>query len=151
MVRPRKMHFFSLEILMLISNSPFAADDFVCPYEEEKLYYNIAIFIEGIGQGCESYDLYNIGELLQRVVDEVEEEIPEYKRAERMETTICPFPEEENLKRHLRARSTEAIANLNGVQQGNRPRELARNRYKYRGSGKCLRCRAQNSDRHRIL
>ena len=127
----------------------FVGDDFVCPYKEEKLYYNIDIFIEGVGQGCESYDLYNIGELLQIVVDEVEEEIPEYKRAERMETTICPFPEEEDLRRHLRASSTEAITNLNVTKQGNQPRELAkkRKRYKYRGSGKCRRCRAQNSDR----
>jgi hypothetical protein len=63
-------------------------DDFECPDKEETLFYNIDIFIEGIGEGCEAYDLYDIGNMLQRVVDEVEEEIPEYKRREKMETTM---------------------------------------------------------------
>ena len=62
-------------------------DDFVCPYAEETLYYNIEIFIEGLGEGCAAYDLYNIGAILQKIVAEVEEEIPEYEN-ERMDTIL---------------------------------------------------------------
>lgn len=69
-------------------------DDFECPYKEEKLFYNIDIFIEGIGEGCGTYDLYDIGTTLQEIVDEVEEDIPEYKQREKMETVmyVCCAP-----------------------------------------------------------
>jgi len=53
-------------------------DNLVCPYDDERLYYNIDIYVEGMAEGYNEYDLIGLGKVLQRLVDEVEEEIPEY-------------------------------------------------------------------------
>lgn len=129
-------------------------DDFVCPYDEERLYYNIDIDLEGIfTDGCVEQDLYNIGDLLAGIVDEAEEEIPQYKDSERIESTVCPFPLEEDIRRNLRATVTEESRRQlqdepqPPSQPPTRRRRRRRKRYKFKGSGKCRRCRGENSDR----
>lgn len=131
----------TIVVIILLSGTHLGArsahdDDFVCPYkQEETLYYNIDIMVEGIGENCGSYDLYSIGATLQEVVDEVEEEIPEYKATERMETNVCLLPVELEERRTLQETTTRA----------NRRRK--KGTYTYKGGGRCRRCRKSNSDR----
>lgn len=106
------------------------ADNF-CPFEnasEEKLLYNVDIFVEGVGEGCGEDDLRQIGEILQKVVREVEAGIPEYNY-EYMRTVICKMPifEGDESNRELQTRRV--------------------GRYRYRGGGECKRCRKNNNDR----
>jgi len=130
---------------LTISERRDLQDEYVCPYaDEERLLYNIEVDIEGVGEGCETYDLYNIGKMLQDIVDEVEEEIPKYKKREKMETTICPYPLKEEIRRNLRAVANDESRERSLQQPNNRP---SKKRYKYRGSGKCRRCRKNNNDR----
>jgi hypothetical protein len=109
-------------------------DDF-CPYADatqERLLYNIDIQVHGL-DGCGDDDLLKVGTILQKVVEEVEVEIPKYDY-EDMQTTICPKPVVEAARRGLR------LAESN--------RELAKAaRYLYKGGGRCRRCRRNNSDR----
>lgn len=118
-------------------------NDFVCPFaQEERLYYNIDIYIEGLADNCVDYDLIGIGGILQNLVNQVEEEIPEYKDTEKMETIVCPIPLEEDIDRRRRR--------LEANQQQTKPRKKkrrGRKRYTYKGSGRCRRCKANNSDR----
>jgi hypothetical protein len=111
-------------------------EDFqLCPFadaREERLLYNIEIRFEGLG-GCADEVLLNVGAKLQQIVDEVEAKIPQYDYEE-MQTLICPKPVVESDRRGLRlAESNRELANVG--------------RYRYRGGGKCRRCRKNNGDR----
>ena len=114
-------------------------EDLACPFDEERLYYNIDIYVEATAHNCDEYDLVGIGDLLQKMIDEIEAEIPEYKNRERMETTVCPVPEEQDVTRFLQEAPQQA--------QSTRKRHAGRKRYTYKGSGTCRRCKANNSDR----
>ena len=115
-------------------------NDYICPPEfEEKLYYNMNITIESVGEGCEEYDLFlNAGDMLQEIVDEIEEQIPE-NEYETMETTVCPIPIIELARRSLRFTTSNRL--LASRKKG---------RYTYKAGGRCRRCRKKNNDR-RIL
>jgi hypothetical protein len=144
--------FAALIIIIIICSSLVCAslehDDFFCPYKEETLYYNIDITIDNVGVGCESYDLYNIGIVLQEIVHEVEEEIPSHRETERMDTTICPVPLSEEERRRRNLWETALV--------DEEQRDLAKRRrkkngqYTYKGGGRCRRCRKNNSDRRSL-
>jgi hypothetical protein len=73
-------------------------------------------------------DLETIGILIQNVISEVEERMPEYE-GEYLDTTLCPLPES-NTTRRLQKVS----------------RRLA-GTYTYKGTGRCRRCLTRNTDR----
>lgn len=118
-----------------------------------ELYANIDIMIEDIGSGCED-SLFDIGQVLQDVVSEVEEDIPMYEN-ERMETTICPYPviEKEGEFRLLRETSVDLEERKLRKKKKKKKKPTrtltGTQRYRYRGGVKCQRClqRLNNSDR----
>jgi hypothetical protein len=116
-------------------------DDKSCPRYRpnvENLLYNIDIEVNGISEGCGDNDLLKIGAILQKVVDDVEKEIPEYE-SDSMETTVCPLP-------------IGGLATRRGLLLDKSNRELgtARGSYTYKGGGKCKRCR-KSIDEARFL
>jgi hypothetical protein len=154
-------------LLLLSSSSSFSAsynvvangqelqdDDtpLECPVEdEERLYYNIDIYVEATSENCDEFDLVGIGELLQRLVNEVEADIPEYEETERMETIVCPRPASEQdlearkLLFHPEFQQIETTAQP--PTQPPRRRRRRKRRYTYKGSGRCRRCKTNNNDR----
>ena len=118
-----------------------------CPFDEERLYYNIDIYVEATAHNCDEYDLVGIGDFLQNLVSEIEAEIPEYKNTERMETTVCPVPEEQDVTRTCSRSNFRSLQEAPQQAQSTRKRRAGRKRYTYKGSGRCRRCKANNSDR----
>jgi hypothetical protein len=102
-----------------------------CPYydeTEERLLYNIDIVIEGVGgEGCGDADFLKIGEIIQKIVTEVESGIPKYKN-EKMETMICKAPIVENDRRGLWGWLNESNRGLANTKEG---------KYTYKGRGRC--------------
>jgi hypothetical protein len=155
----------SSELFRIHNERQLQDDDvpLVCPFDEERLYYNIDIFVEATAENCDDYDLVGIGEVLQQLVSTVEAEIPQYEETERMETFVCPRPAmEQDLVRKLRAQSSSRRRFLQAVaaaqqttpqqtQPVRKRRGRKRKRYTYKGSGRCRRCKANNSDRRRVL
>lgn len=115
-----------------------------CPFKDqtsEIQFYNTEIEIWNLPETCTEDDMVTIGVLIQSVVDEVEDRMPQYE-GEKSITFICPYPEKVDAGRRRLQTTTTTTATKRRRRSGTR--------YKYSGTGRaCRRCRNKTTARRR--
>jgi hypothetical protein len=123
-----------------------------------ELKANLDVIIDIDSSGCDSEEaLFDIGQVIRKVVKEVEAQIPRYEN-EKMETTVCPLPILEAVETRFLRASYDDREELDRYLQANKKnrkkikKRPSKRRYRYRGGVKCQRCltRLNNSDRRRL-
>lgn len=114
-----------------------------CPYDDqtsEIQFYDVQIDVSNLPESCTEDDMVTIGIMIQKVVDEVEDRMPQYE-GEKSITLICPFPREVEKRRNLQTTTTTTTT---------RRRRRTGRLYKYSGTGRaCRRCSNKTTSRRR--
>lgn len=103
-----------------------------CGGDFELTYFNFDIDIDGFAEDeqCEDFDM--VGPMIQKVIEQIQDSIPEYED-EFIRAEVCPDPVEEDERRLLRN-----LKNKSNNRGGNGRRM---GQYKFAGTGGCRRCR----------
>lgn len=110
----------------------------------EERHYNLQVQVENLPETCTDQQLVVVGWLVEDVVQDMEEKMPEYQ-GEDWITSLCPLPE----------KSVDAVRSRILSAKTSLRRALGKRRsstYTYDGSGRCRRCSdPEDRRRHRDL
>lgn len=112
------------------------------------LFFNANFTIESTSEAenCTDNDFVYLGLLLERIVDELQQEYPSFKQ-EYIKTSICRVPIVENSTTAETDKATNDATldrrNLKKKKRKRRPKK----RYSYTSGGRCRRCKSDSTDR----
>jgi len=128
----------------IIADNPIAVELPSCEYDTEIQFYRAIIDVLNLPEACQNdKNLMAVGFIIQDVVWDVEDRLPEYK-GEKSHSGVCPFPDQVDEVRRSLGLKTWPPENIHN------DRMLQTNRWRYRLQGRCQRCKNQTTARRRL-